>query len=47
LNIASECHKLQQNVAETEATIDRLMERLDTADGGAAAGAKEKTVRNG
>jgi len=47
LNIASECHKLQQNVAETEAAIDRLMERLDTADGGAAAGAKEKTVRNG
>jgi cell division protein ZapA len=47
LNIASECHKLRQNVAETEAAIDRLMERLDTATRGTAAGAKEKAVRNG
>jgi cell division protein ZapA len=47
LNIASECHKLQQNVAEIETTIGRLTERLDTANRGAAAGAKEKAVRNG
>src|SRR5215475_12565997 len=45
LNIASECHKLQQNAAETAAAIDRLMERLDSADGTTVA--KEKTVRNG
>ena len=47
LNIASECHKLQQRVAEIETAIDRLTERLDTASRGAAAGAKEKTVRDG
>ena len=48
LNIASECHKLQQNVAEIEAAIGRLTERLDAARVEvAAAGAKEKTVRNG
>lgn len=47
LNIASECHKLQQNAAEIEAAIDRLTERLDVASAGVAAGAKEKTVRNG
>lgn len=47
LNIASECHKLQQRVAEIETGIDRLTERLDSGRGGAAAGAKEKTVRDG
>jgi cell division protein ZapA len=47
LNIASECHKLRQNVAEIETAIDRLTERLDTASRGAAAGAKEKAVRDG
>src|SRR5215475_10768406 len=47
LNIASECHKLRQRVAEIETAIDRLAERLDAASGGAAPGAKEKTVRDG
>jgi cell division protein ZapA len=47
LNIASECHKLQQKVAEIDAAIDRLTERLNTESAGVAAGAKEKTVRNG
>jgi cell division protein ZapA len=47
LNIASECHKLQQNLAETDAAIDRLTERLEAASGPAPAGAKERAVRNG
>ena len=47
LNIASECQKLQENLAETEAVIDRLTERLDAASGKRATGAKEKAVRNG
>ena len=47
LNIASECHKLQQHVSEMETAIDRLAERLETATDGVAAGAKEKTVRDG
>lgn len=47
LNIASECHKLQQNLAETDAAIDRLTERLEAASGPASAGAKERAVRNG
>ena len=34
LNIASECQKLQQNVAEIEAVIERLTARLAAADGG-------------
>ncbi len=33
LNIASECHKLRQNVAEIEAAIDRLTARLAASDG--------------
>jgi cell division protein ZapA len=33
LNIASECHKLQQDVAEIQAVIERLTARLP-ADGG-------------
>lgn len=46
LNIASECQKLRQDAAATDAAIDRLTERLDAASGGAA-GAKERAVRNG
>ncbi len=49
LNIASECQKLRQDVAEIETAIDRLTQRLD---GGAsprpqAVVIKERTVRNG
>jgi cell division protein ZapA len=47
LNIASECQKLRQNYTEIETTIDRLAERLNAVADGTAAGAKEKTVRNG
>jgi cell division protein ZapA len=47
LNIASECHKLQQNLTDIDTAIDRLTERLDAASGSAAAGAKERAVRNG
>jgi cell division protein ZapA len=47
LNIASECHKLQQNVAETEAAIGRLTERLDAASADANAGTQRRAVRNG
>jgi cell division protein ZapA len=47
LNIASECQKLRQNLAETEAGIDRLTERLGAASGTTPAGAKERAVRNG
>jgi len=52
LNIASECQKLRQDVADIEATIDRLAQRLDGAAGKTgraepAAGVKERTIRNG
>ena len=47
LNIASECHKLQQSFAEIDAAIDRMTERLDAANGSTSASAKEKVVRNG
>jgi cell division protein ZapA (FtsZ GTPase activity inhibitor) len=47
LNIASECHKLQQAAADTEAAIGRLTERLDAASGSAAEGAQRRAVRNG
>ena len=47
LNIASECHKLHQTVADIEVAIDSLTARLDAAIAQAAAGAKEKKVRNG
>ena len=47
LNIASECHKLQQSLTETNVAIDRLTERLEAASGSAPVGAKERTVRNG
>lgn len=53
LNIASECQKLRQDVAVIEATIDRLAERLEGAEGTArradpaGTGAKERTIRNG
>ena len=33
LNIASECQKLRQNVAEIEAAIDRLTVRLPASSG--------------
>jgi cell division protein ZapA len=33
LNIASECQKLRQNVAEIEAAIDRLTVRLSASSG--------------
>jgi cell division protein ZapA len=47
LNIASECQKLRQNAAETEAAIGRLTERLDAVSGEAAAGRQRRVVRNG
>jgi cell division protein ZapA len=47
LNIASECHKLQQAAADTDAAIGRLTERLDAASGGSSAGAQRRAVRNG
>jgi cell division protein ZapA len=47
LNIASECQKLRQNLAETEAAIDRLTERLGVVSGAMTPGAKERAVRNG
>jgi len=47
LNIASECQKLRQNAAETEAAIGRLSERLDAVRGEAAAGGQRRIVRNG
>ena len=40
LNIASECHKLQQDMAEIETAIDRLAERLAAVD-------VKETFRNG
>src|ERR1700688_1039419 len=47
LNIASECHKLEQHLAETDAAIDRLTERLEISSGNASPGAKERAVRDG
>jgi cell division protein ZapA (FtsZ GTPase activity inhibitor) len=58
LNIASECQKLRQDVAQIQATIDRLTQRLGVASGEPASGepasgqpagggAKERTIRNG
>lgn len=47
LNIASECHKLQQNLNDTDAAIDRLTERLEAASDAATTGVKERAVRNG
>jgi len=47
LNIASECHKLRQDFAETDAAIGRLTERLDAASGAAPAGGQRRIVRNG
>ncbi len=46
LNIASEWHKLRQNVAEMDAAIDRLAARLDDTSG-VAGDAKENAIRNG
>ena len=47
LNIASEYHKLQQHLAETDAVIDRLAERLEVSNRNVSAGAKERAVRDG
>lgn len=45
LNIASEWHKLRQNVADMDAAIERLADRLAAAS---PAGANEETtIRNG
>lgn len=46
LNIASEWHKLRQNVADMEVAIDRLTDRLAEAST-PARGAKESAIRNG
>ena len=46
LNIASEWHKLRQNVADIDATIERLADRLATASE-PPGGVKEKAIRNG
>jgi cell division protein ZapA (FtsZ GTPase activity inhibitor) len=46
LNIASECQKLRQSAAETEAAIARLSERLDAVCGEVAA-EQRRIVRNG
>jgi cell division protein ZapA len=45
LNIASEWHKLRQNVADMDAAIERLAERLAAASGEAAH--EERSIRNG
>lgn len=47
LNIASEWHKLRQNVADMDAAIERLADRLATTDSEPAGGVKEKATRNG
>ncbi|MEO8605785.1 MAG: cell division protein ZapA [bacterium] len=52
LNIASECQKLRQDVAQIDATIDRLTQRLGDASGESASAepsgdAKESAIRNG
>ncbi|MGD9762456.1 MAG: cell division protein ZapA [Candidatus Binatia bacterium] len=48
LNIASECHKLRQDLLEMETAIDRLTARLGAADAGPdVATHKETKIRNG
>jgi len=47
LNIASEWHKLRQNVADMDAAIERLADRLATTGSEPAGGVKEKAIRNG
>jgi cell division protein ZapA len=47
LNIASECHKLQRHLTDTDAALDRLAQRLSAAMGDAFVDVKEKAVRNG
>jgi cell division protein ZapA len=47
LNIASEWHKLRQNVAAMDAAIERLADRLATASDEPAGRIKEKAIRNG
>lgn len=47
LNIASEWHKLRQDVADMDAAIERLAARLESAGGDASGDGKEKAIRNG
>lgn len=47
LNIASEWHKLRQNIADMDAAIERLADRLAEAGDESAGRAKEKAIRNG
>ncbi len=47
LNIASEWHKLRQNVAAMDAAIERLADRLAEASDEPAGRVKEKAIRNG
>ena len=47
LNIASEWHKLRQDVAAMDAAIERLVARLKSADGDGPGAGEEKTIRNG
>lgn len=47
LNIASEWHKLRQNIADMDAAIERLADRLATTEDEPAGSVEEKAIRNG
>ena len=47
LNIASEWHKLRQDVADMDAAIERLAARLESAGAEEPGGGEEKAIRNG
>jgi cell division protein ZapA len=47
LNIASEWHKLRQDVADMDAAIQRLVARLESAGAVETGAGEEKTIRNG
>ncbi|MFN8643074.1 MAG: cell division protein ZapA [Candidatus Binatia bacterium] len=47
LNIASEWHKLRQNVADMDAAIERLAARLEAAGADGSGAGEEKAIRNG
>jgi cell division protein ZapA len=47
LNIASEWHKLRQDVADMHAAIERLAARLESAGVDGPGVGEEKTIRNG
>lgn len=47
LNIASEWHKLRQDVADMDAAIERLAARLESAGAGEPGIGEEKAIRNG